>query len=215
MTDPVEINFEANAKEAISHYLGALDDVETRHLDTSNPEGFSDSHFFRRESQAETVMLASLALLSDEQVETLLKEQPARDYDGSTFVVSNLARVRAWQGEKTREEVIALLASTADPQAPDHEAEVELTPQTLVQELKETASVIQDAFRFDLSQGTGQFRQLNDGLSIRERIDRAVAYGQYRELLDITARLEGRQQAAPAPPETATPVPSKRVLRPR
>lgn len=109
--NPVKEKLESNAIEAISRYVGASDDVETRHLDNSNPEGLPDSHFFDQESHARTGMFASLSLLSDEKIVELLQAQQARDYDGSTFQVATLAQVRAWQGAKTPAEVIAEIAA--------------------------------------------------------------------------------------------------------
>jgi len=61
--------------------------------------------------------------------------------------------------------------------------------QAVISDLQSQADLIQSCFFFDLEKGVSQFRQQDDPITLRNRVDRAVAYGQYKTMLDVIERL--------------------------
>jgi len=84
------------AADAVASYVYAHDCLETRHLDTANPEGLPDSHFFDNERIAENGMMTALSMLPDDAITAILAEHNAKDHDGSTYEVTSVSKVRAW-----------------------------------------------------------------------------------------------------------------------
>lgn len=84
------------AEKLIGDYLSARYQCEYSYSCNVNPENISDYELFKNEDYARNQMMAALSVLPRDEAEVLLRLLQWQDHDGSSFPVTNLAKIERW-----------------------------------------------------------------------------------------------------------------------
>lgn len=89
----------ARAGRTIKAYVDAGWSVTYGYDCNSNPEGISEEDLYKVEDEARQLMLAALSMLADVEIEAAIQGNKNRDFDGTSFTVTDLGEVQRWRAE--------------------------------------------------------------------------------------------------------------------
>ena len=98
------------AEALVRDFIAASDDLLYSYDCSFNPEGLPRKHFIEREMRAEHRMMAALSVLDEEALSRVLTVAQQRDFDGSSFPVSNVDRVNAWREQNAGRSIADVLS---------------------------------------------------------------------------------------------------------
>lgn len=84
------------AEKLIGDFLSASFQREFSYSCTVNPDNIPAYELFENEDHARNQMMAALSVLPRDDAEALLELRQLRDHDGSSFPVTNLAKIKRW-----------------------------------------------------------------------------------------------------------------------